>query len=274
MYYHAAVLLLFRPFLRAKFTESNLVPADICRRSANAISELFSKHLALYENTGIYTFQIQCLLAACTIHLINLPAIAATTALRNACDAFYGLVSRNTWAFGSIKLIKELVTKWNIILPGEVDEALYKSHKDLPATIQDRFDDPTAPQAEITRGTKRATFLNPSQTMQKRAKLAPVISPITSGPAGSGNGSGSGSSSAPNTPSATPSRAQKESEQRSTQSTFLFAPFPNQPAPLLGPVHTSTMADTEWSEELSRVTQDFDGLKFEGNGWFDPFMGI
>jgi hypothetical protein len=273
MYYHAAVLLLFRPFLRAKFTESDIVPSELCRQSATAISDLFGKHLALYHTTGIYTFQIQCLLAACTIHLINLPAISSTTALRTAIDSFHLLVSCNTWALGSLKLIKDLVSRWKIILPGEVEETLYKSHTELPLSIRERFDDPAAPQAEVIRGSKRAAFLNPSsQVMQKRQRLAPVHAPKSAKSPSRGSNSGSGGSDRESTAQA-PSGNNKE-DQRTNHNHFLFSPFPNQPAPLLGPIHTSLSADEDSSDELMRVAQDFDGLKFEGDGWFDPFMGI
>jgi len=61
---------------------------------------------------------------------------------------------------------------------------------------------------------------------------------------------------------------------REQQANYLFAPFPNQPAPLLGPIHTSTSADTKRNEEMSQVAHGFDGLSFEGDGGlFDPFMG-
>ncbi|KAF2669508.1 hypothetical protein BT63DRAFT_262961 [Microthyrium microscopicum] len=291
IYYHAAVLLLFRPFLRAKFTESDIVPSELCRQSATAISELFAKHLSLYGTTGIYTFQIQCLLTACTIHLINLPAISSATALRAACEAFNDLVTHNTWALASIKLIKDLVGKWSVILPGDVEDALYRSHAELPTSLRERFDDPAAPQAELVRGAKRTAFLNPSQVIQKRARLAPVLSTPSASADRGGSRSGSGSS-APGTPpnaTAAPGKGAGSgsgsgqttnttgsgaTEHRTNQASFLFAPFPNQPTPLLGPIHTSRVADTDWHDELNRVAQDFDGLKFEGDGWFDPFMGI
>jgi hypothetical protein len=261
---------LFRPFLRAKFTESDIVPSELCRQSATAISDIFAKHLALYHTTGIYTFQIQCLLAACTIHLINLPAISSTTALHTAIDSFHLLVSRNTWALGSLKLIKDLVTRWNIILPGDVEQSLYKSHSELPLSIRERFDDPAAPKAEVIRGSKRAAFLNPSsQVMQKRQRLAPVHAPASARSPRRNSRSGSGGSDRD-----TSGSVGGRDEQRTNHNHFLFSPFPNQPAPLLGPIHTSLSAEEDWSEQLTRVAQDFDGLRFEGDGWFDPFIGI
>ena len=276
--------MLFRPFLRARFTESpDIVPADICRQSATAISDLFAKHLSQYGKTGIYTFQIQCLLAACTIHLINLPAIASSANLTAAFNSFFHLVSRNTWAYGSVRLIRDLVRKWNIILPGEAEVALYPPHEDVPPSIISRFDDPAAPVAEISESrsegssssvaaaaassgaTKRAAFINPSsQLMQKRQRLAPVQQQPTSS-------TREGTKSADVSDSGDSGKEEVESKKN-----FLFAPFPNQPAPLLGPIHTSSTPDPDWNEEesLRGVTQDFDGLRFEGDGWFDPFMGI
>jgi hypothetical protein len=253
MYYHAAVLLLFRPFIRAKFTESDISPSDLCRQSASHISDLFALHLSLYGSTGIYTFHIQCLLAACIMHIINLPAISAAAALTTACKNFHQLIVRNTWALGSLNVIKGLIQKWNIILPGEVEDALYQAQTDLPETIAKLYDDFTAPQAELFRPAKRSAFLNPSsEALQKRQRLAPV------------QGSGSEDSASPGNAPAN----------RDQQPNYLFAPFPNQPAPLLGPVHTSTSTDMEWIDDLAKVAQDFDGMKFEGDGWFDPFLGF
>ena len=300
MYYHAAVLLLFRPFLRARFTESpDTTPADICRQSATAISDLFAKHLSLYGNTGIYTFQIQCLLTSCTIHLINLPAISASSYLKTACNTFFHLVSYNTWAYGSVQLIRDLVRKWNIILSGEVEMALYPPNEDLPPSLMARLDDPTAPVAQLSPqreagrseaagATKRAAFLDPGS--QKRQRLAPVqqgaVSPASSSSAAARSRhrrasratAAEGSSGAGTSDSGGDSGKEEGagSAGKGTGKSFLFAPFPNQPAPLLGPIHTSTVLDEDEGEEdvVKRVTQDFDGLRFEGDGWFDPFIGI
>jgi hypothetical protein len=278
LYYHAAILLLFRPFLRARFTQSDLIPSELCRQSATNISDLFAKHMTYFGTTGIYAFQIQCLLSACTIHLVNLPSIASSSNLLAACEAYHALVSRNTWALGSLKLIKELVVKWNIILPGDVEQSLYRPHVE---PFDELFDDRSAPQAEILRGAKRGAFLNPSsQVMQKRPRLAPVQTSATRPtPGKSASASGSGSSTSITPPSITLKRGAggltEGGDQRTGQAgNFLFSPFPSQPAPLLGPVHTSTTSEAEFMDDLHKVVQDFDGLQFDGDGWFDPFMGL
>ncbi|OCK74707.1 hypothetical protein K432DRAFT_409640 [Lepidopterella palustris CBS 459.81] len=245
MYYHAAVLLLFRPFLKAKFTKSEVSPREVCRQSANAISDIFAQHRRLYDLVGIYTFQVHCLITACTIHIINVPTISSTNYLTAACNSFQDLVHCNEWAAGSLNTIKGLVQKWNIILPLEAETSLYRnsdilSNFNFGSFSQTSPTSPTSPSSgsgSAYRSEKRSHFLNPSsQVMQKRQRLAP--------------------------------------RETSTQPmNYLFAPFPNQPAPLLGPIHTSTSADMEWNDELNRMAQGFDGLNFSGDDWFDPFMG-
>jgi hypothetical protein len=291
MYYHAAVLLLFRPFLRAKFTASPLSPSELCRSAATSISDLFATHLQLYGATGVYTFQIQCLLAACTIHLINLPSIAAATALTKAADHFHQLIRANTWALRSIRLIRDLVRKWGIILPREVEVALYRAREDdfPPEIWESGFDDPAAPRAEFlaesevpsggssitgearsaASGSKRGAFLNPGgqpDVLQKRQRLAPVQAHRYGARVSSEDVDDDDDDD---------NDEDEEETDTSRKDKVLFAPFPNQPAPLLGPIHTSSEPDPNWNETVKLVTRDFDGLRFEGDdGWFDPFMGI
>ncbi|KAF2499221.1 hypothetical protein BU16DRAFT_263766 [Lophium mytilinum] len=243
MYYHAAVLLLFRPFLKAQFTHSDVSPREVCRQSANAISDIFAQHRRLYDHVGIHTFQVHCLSTACTIHIINVPTISSTKYLTAACNDFQDLVDRNEWATGSLNIIKGLVQKWNIILPLEAETALYRNQEtisnfDFGSSTQS-FASGAPPLQRGPLSEKRALFISPSsQVMQKRQRLAP-----------------------------------RETSGHQVMN-YLFAPSPNQPAPLLGPMHTSTSAETEWNDELNMVAQGFDGLNFLGDDWFDPFMGF
>jgi len=246
MYYHTAVLLLFRPFLKAKFTESDTSPSDICRQSANQISDIFAQHRRLYDTTGIYTFQLHCLLTACTIHIINLPALSSASYLTAACNHFHDIIPRNDWAASALSAIKGLIQKWTIILPQETESALYRPSPSS-ATSTPPFPDETStdlfrPSATSTTTSKRAAFLQPDNLLQKRQRLLAPRAEVGS------------------------------REPRDQPVNYLFAPFPNQPAPLLGPIHTSTTR--RWNEEVSRVAGVFDGLRFEGEGgWFDQFVG-
>lgn len=135
MYYHSAVLLLFRPFLKAKIVQNpDVVPRDICRQSANEISSLFALHWQLFGPSGIHMFQVHCLLTACTIHIINLPTISATREFTAACEHLHALIERNAWARSSLLILRGLVRKWSLILPQEAEAALYK---ELPSNSDD-----------------------------------------------------------------------------------------------------------------------------------------
>jgi hypothetical protein len=281
MYYHAAVLLLMRPFLKAKFTHSDISPSDVCRQAAAAISDIFAQHRRLYHTVGIYTFQLHCLLTACTIHIINIPAISSTTCLTAACNHFHDLSRWNKGANGSLDTIKGLVQKWIIILPLEAEEALYRNSEEKGQ------DDVNMGQQDVFKSAKRSAFLGPSNNVLKRQKLAmPRLPGATSsssslgmeGNESSGSG-GPGGSAAPISQGRDGSSGDSSSSpgqrpwREQQQTNYLFAPFPNQPAPLLGPIHTSTSAETERLDEMIKVAQGFDGLSFEQGGWFDPFMG-
>lgn len=237
MYYHAAMLLLFRPFLKATFTNFDVSPRDECRRSASSITEIFSQHRKLYGLIGIFTFEVHCLMTACTIHVVNLPTIAAARYLTDSCRHFHDLTSQNEWATGSLNIIKGLVQKWNIILPIETENVLYQNSAKLSNF---KLVGPTR-SAEGSRSEKKSHFLNPgTQVMQKRQRLAPR-------------------------------------ETRPQPPNYLFAPCPNQPAPILQPVHAEphsdrSDADIEWKAEMNTFDHGFDGMVF-GDDWYDPFMG-
>jgi len=128
MYYHCSLLLLFRPFLKATFTRNiDVTPREVCRQAANNISEIWSRHLAMYGLAGIYTFQVHCLFTACTIHIINLPTIAATNHFVQACNTLQKLIPRNDWAKSALTILRGLVEKWELILPQDAEEALYRA---------------------------------------------------------------------------------------------------------------------------------------------------
>ena len=303
MYYHAAVLLLFRPFLRAKFTESAITPADICRQAATALSDLFARHLALYGATGVYTFHLQGLLAACTIHLVNLPAISSAAALTAAARSLAALVHRHAWASAALRLIRALVRRWGIVVPGELEAALYSGaggEEESPAAAGGgRGEAPSRRCWSRGGGRLRSDRRRRRRRLQAAEAVGAVARPV--GPAAGapppperpGRGrrappppprcpSASASRAAPaRTPrpsratTATPASGRCPGSQTSTSSSPHFRTSSRRRCwgrSTRARRRTRTSSGAE--EEVRRVTRDFDGLRFEGDGWFDPFMGI
>ncbi|KAH7065637.1 hypothetical protein B0J12DRAFT_750400 [Macrophomina phaseolina] len=232
MYYHAAILLLFRPFLKARFTESNLSPGDVCRQSANSVSGIFAQYRQQYGLLGIFAFQLH---------------------LAAAYNSFQDLTEQSQCATSSLNIIRSLVQRWKIVLPLEVDAALYRDQNALDAPNSGAAassDIHFSNSSSADYGTPPALLeLAPPEVMQKRHLLAP---------------------------------RQTHKEGLRDINNYLFTPVPNQSTPLLGPIHTSTShnggregggGDTMWNDELNKVPQGFDGLGFVRDNGFDPVMG-
>lgn len=134
LYYKTAILLLFRPFLKATITDSDLVPRDICRDAADSISSIWALHREMFGLSGVWQFQVNCLLIASTIHIINIPAISATQNLMQACSTFQDLVGWHGWARSSLNTLRDLVVKWSIVLPKECEEVLYRDIRSQTAS--------------------------------------------------------------------------------------------------------------------------------------------
>ncbi|KAH7025325.1 fungal-specific transcription factor domain-containing protein [Macrophomina phaseolina] len=302
MYYHAAVLLLFRPFLNARFAESNLSPREVCRQAANTVSTLFAHHLQLYGLNGILTFQIHCLLSACTIHMIKLPSISAADHLAAACNSFQDLVRMNDWATGSLNIIRSLVQKWKIILPLEVEVALYRDQGATTATPGESI-------ATTIANTAISLDLDPIRNPDNSYSTALSDSEPTpdSMLSSSCPEKGEAHFAGLTTGSNIPQECQRPAVSYPNDTTAIspaknsgyinttlptqyqqqvikhpFIPFPNEPAPLLHPIHTSTSHNDDdckdagsdaCNEESQKVNRGMHGLIFDGNDGLDLFMG-
>ncbi|KGQ02687.1 Nitrogen assimilation transcription factor nit-4 [Beauveria bassiana D1-5] len=69
LYYHFAVLLLFRPFLKLRFIGSQIVPREICSQAADAIGTLVSSYAKLYTLRRTPTFLPYFTFASATVHI-------------------------------------------------------------------------------------------------------------------------------------------------------------------------------------------------------------
>jgi hypothetical protein len=133
MQYHTAVLLLYRPFLSARLTDfPDKTPHEICKSAAIAISETYDEHIRQFDNSGICTFQVHCLLTACTIHLLDLKEQSTVNRLLAACDGFRKFAPRVLWAAAALHIIKALAQKWQLSMPDSLEQALRGPSGSLP----------------------------------------------------------------------------------------------------------------------------------------------
>jgi len=126
--------MLFRPLLGARFTQHmNTHPKFICANAANAISVAFERHMQVFQGFGVCALQVQCLLTASTIHIVDLSNRQALASLTQACWHFRALALRVPWAAGSLQIIRGLMKKWYTDVPPMLEEVLEGSGRGSPA---------------------------------------------------------------------------------------------------------------------------------------------
>src|SRR3954471_24456523 len=74
MYYHFAILLLFRPLIKLRIIGSSITPKDVCAQAADAISGLLRSYSQLYTLRRTPSFVPYFVLTSSIMHL----AIGAT----------------------------------------------------------------------------------------------------------------------------------------------------------------------------------------------------
>ena len=74
MYYHFAILLLFRPLIKLRIIGSSIMPRDVCSQAADAISSLLRSYSQLYTLRRTPSFVPYFVLTSSIMHL----AIGAT----------------------------------------------------------------------------------------------------------------------------------------------------------------------------------------------------
>lgn len=69
MYYHFAILLLFRPLIKLKILGSKVLPRDVCHQAADAIQGLVRSYSQLYTLRRTPSFVPYFVLTSATMHL-------------------------------------------------------------------------------------------------------------------------------------------------------------------------------------------------------------
>ncbi|KAI9790435.1 MAG: hypothetical protein M1835_000964 [Candelina submexicana] len=123
MYYHTALLHLFRPFSKVQLLDSNVRPRQICSQSAEAISSLMVIYRELYGLRRSTPTITHFVMTASTIHLLDLPNPSASASLAQGILDLRVISTSNPFACRCLRVIKTLSEDWAIELPEEVPEA-------------------------------------------------------------------------------------------------------------------------------------------------------
>lgn len=160
MYYHFAILLLFRPLIKLRIIGSNVYPREVCTQAADAIQGLLHSYAQLYTLRRTPSFVPYFVLTSSIMHL----AIAASapptqnkgedsaTALKNPSDANLGeKVTRSInqgiedlaemapchhFAEQALNILRYLAKKWNIKVDIDVAHKLRAEKKDEGTTTE------------------------------------------------------------------------------------------------------------------------------------------
>ncbi|KAK6386687.1 hypothetical protein LTR65_008750 [Meristemomyces frigidus] len=126
MYYYAAVLHLFRPYIKLDLTGAGLFPRDTCTFCAKEISSLMNALRAMYGLRRVCLAATSFLMSACTIHLLNLPSDSAASHLSQGLHDLQAMSVNHQFAARCVDIIRSLATKWNIALPETAASAVFR----------------------------------------------------------------------------------------------------------------------------------------------------
>jgi len=131
MYYHFAILLLFRPFIKLKIALSSIVPRELCLEKADAISQHLHTYAKLYTLKRTPSFVPYFVLTSCIMHL----AIAATAprpthpggsaappeieprvsdAIRQGIEDLTEMTKCHIFAEKALNIVRYLAMKWGV----------------------------------------------------------------------------------------------------------------------------------------------------------------
>ena len=85
MYYHFAILLLFRPFIKLRFIGSRVSPKDVCTQAADAIVRSYDQ---LYTLAHTPSFVPYIVTTSCIMHLVRVTGQSHTSSSGPALAQF------------------------------------------------------------------------------------------------------------------------------------------------------------------------------------------
>ena len=105
MYYHFAIIVLFRPFFNVRFLESAVSPRTVCIEAADSISALLSSYANLYTMRRMPFLVSHVVLASTTIYLANVSDAPINEPLRRSLNALKEVSIGESFVSHILKLI-------------------------------------------------------------------------------------------------------------------------------------------------------------------------
>jgi len=120
MYYHFALIMLFRPFIKLRFLASAVSPLEMCLQAANNISLVVQTYKQAYSFRQTPVFFPYVLLASTTAHLATVQSVptpfgGTSPTLPELADLQL-LSARLPFAKRAISIIKFLARQWGVDL--------------------------------------------------------------------------------------------------------------------------------------------------------------
>lgn len=125
MYYHFAILLLFRPFIKLEIIGSVISPRDVCAQAASAISTLVNSYSQLYTLRRTPSFVPYFVLTSCIAHVVTLGATnpPSPTQLHQGVSDLLEMKCCHGFANRALDILHFLLHHW------EIDHVIEKGRK-------------------------------------------------------------------------------------------------------------------------------------------------
>jgi hypothetical protein len=115
MYYHYAILLLFRPFIKLDIVSSGVSPRDVCSQAASAISTLVNSYSQLYTLRRTPSFVPYFVLTSSIAHLVTLGnAREGPEQLKQGLADLKEMTGCHGFAIRALDILRYLIMHWDI----------------------------------------------------------------------------------------------------------------------------------------------------------------
>jgi hypothetical protein len=123
MYYHFAILLLFRPFIKIKFIGSQISPREVCIQAADNIASLVRSYDQLYTLRRTPSFVPYIVLTSSIIHLVAAKGSSdGVQQIKRGYSDLKSMEECHGFAKLALQVMRSLARTWEIDLEHNKDD--------------------------------------------------------------------------------------------------------------------------------------------------------